>query len=331
MSQQRLRELLQTQLDDLQGQGALQARTPAARPARARPSASAAATSSTSAPTTTSASPIIPTSSPPRTDGLKQLRLRHGVGPLHLRHPGHAQAARSSHRPLPRQGRRDPLQLLLGRQRRPVRDDPRRGRRHPQRRAEPRQHHRRRPPVQGEALPLQELRHGRPRTRLEGSEGQPAAADRDRRRLLDGRRPGAAAGHLRPGRPATTPSSWSTTATPPASSAPAAAARRSSSACLDRIDIITSTLGKTLGGAAGGFTCAAAESRRLSCGSARGRTSSPTPLPPPIVMAAHEGAGADRQQQRPARPAARQRAAACAPAWKRRASRSSRASIRSCR
>src|SRR2546421_12855647 len=29
--------------------------------------------------------------------------------------------------------------------------------------------------------------------------------------------------------------------------------------CLDRVDIITSTLGKTLGGAAGGFTCAGAE------------------------------------------------------------------------
>ena len=84
----------------------------------------------------------------------------------------------------------------------------------------------------------------------EGGEGLPAPADRHRRRLLDGRRPGAAAGHLRPGRPATTPWSWSTTATPPASSAPAAAARAEELGVLDRIDIITSTLGKTLGGAA---------------------------------------------------------------------------------
>ena len=45
---------------------------------------------------------------------------------------------------------------------------------------------------------------------------------------------------------------------------------------LDRIDIITSTLGKALGGAAGGFTCAGPR-WSTCCVSARGRISSPTP------------------------------------------------------
>jgi glycine C-acetyltransferase len=54
---------------------------------------------------------------------------------------------------------------------------------------------------------------------------------------------------------------------------------------LGRVDIITSTLGKALGGASGGFT---AVGRRSStcCASARGPTCSPTPWPPPLVAAA---------------------------------------------
>ena len=55
-----------------------------------------------------------------------------------------------------------------------------------------------------------------------------------------------------------------------------AAARAEQLGVLDRIDIITSTLGKTLGGAAGGFTTGHAESRRLAAATARGRTCSPT-------------------------------------------------------
>ena len=113
-----------------------------------------------------------------------------------------AQATGIGRRALPRQGRRHPLQLVLGRQRRSVRDDSRRRGRHPLRRAEPRQHHRRRSPVQGATLPLSARRHGRTgKSTARGAE-LPAAADRDRRRLLDGRRPGEAAGHLRPGRQA---------------------------------------------------------------------------------------------------------------------------------
>ena len=96
---------------------------------------------------------------------------------------------------LPRHGGHDPLRLLLRRQWRPVRDAARRGGRDHFRRAEPCLDHRRRPALQGEALPLRQQRHGRPGGQAEGGAGQPLPADRDRRRLLDGRhhrRPAAA-------------------------------------------------------------------------------------------------------------------------------------------
>jgi glycine C-acetyltransferase len=54
---------------------------------------------------------------------------------------------------------------------------------------------------------------------------------------------------------------------------------------LDRVDIITSTLGKTLGGAAGGFTCARAEVVDLLRQRSRPYLFSNS-LPPPIVKAA---------------------------------------------
>ncbi len=54
---------------------------------------------------------------------------------------------------------------------------------------------------------------------------------------------------------------------------------------LDRIDIITSTLGKTLGGAAGGFTCARAEVVEMLRQRSRTYLFS-NALPPPIVKAA---------------------------------------------
>ena len=54
---------------------------------------------------------------------------------------------------------------------------------------------------------------------------------------------------------------------------------------LDRIDILTSTLGKTLGGAAGGFTCARQEVIDLLRQRSRPYLFS-NALPPPIVMAA---------------------------------------------
>jgi glycine C-acetyltransferase len=53
---------------------------------------------------------------------------------------------------------------------------------------------------------------------------------------------------------------------------------------LDRIDIITSTLGKTLGGAAGGFTCAGAEVVQMLRQRSRPYLFS-NAVPPPIVLA----------------------------------------------
>jgi glycine C-acetyltransferase len=54
---------------------------------------------------------------------------------------------------------------------------------------------------------------------------------------------------------------------------------------LERIDILTSTLGKTLGGAAGGFTCACAEVVEMLRQRSRPYLFS-NAVPPPIILAA---------------------------------------------
>ena len=74
---------------------------------------------------------------------------------------------------------------------------------------------------------------------------------------------------------------------------------------LDRIDILTSTLGKTLGGGTGGFTCARKEIVELLRQRSRPYLFS-NALPPPIVMAADCRPDLDRRERRPPRPAARQ-------------------------
>jgi glycine C-acetyltransferase len=56
--------------------------------------------------------------------------------------------------------------------------------------------------------------------------------------------------------------------------------------CLDRIDIITSTLGKALGGAAGGFTCGGREMVEFLRQRSRPYLFS-NAVPPPIIRAAH--------------------------------------------
>jgi glycine C-acetyltransferase len=57
--------------------------------------------------------------------------------------------------------------------------------------------------------------------------------------------------------------------------------------CLDRVDILTSTLGKTLGGAAGGFTCGGADVVEFLRQRSRPYLFSNS-LPPPIVMGAQK-------------------------------------------
>ena len=142
---------------------------------------------STSAPTTTSASRATPSSLEAAHRGARRVGLRDVERALHLRHAGAAPRARESDRRLPRDGGRDPLRGLLRRERRRLRAAARRRRRDRHRPAQPRLDHRRRAAVQGEALRLRERRHGRPRGQAEGGAGLPLPADRDRRRLLDGR------------------------------------------------------------------------------------------------------------------------------------------------
>ena len=66
---------------------------------------------------------------------------------------------------------------------------------------------------------------------------------------------------------------------------------------LERVDIITSTLGKTLGGAAGGFTCGRAEVVEFLRQRSRPYLFS-NALPPPIVMAALKALELVGQQRR---------------------------------
>ena len=82
-------------------------------------------------------------------------------------------------------------------------------------------------------------------------DGARFTADRHRRRLLDGRHHRRPAGDLRPRRRATTRWSWSTTATPPASSGAQGRGTPSIAGVAGRVDILTGTLGKALGGAIG--------------------------------------------------------------------------------
>ena len=101
---------------------------------------------------------------------------------------------------LPRHRGHDPLRLLLRCQRRSLRDAARAGGRGHLRRAQPRLDHRRDPAVQGPALPLRELRHGRAGSAPAGHVRGAPAADRHRRRVLDGRLRREARPDLRPRR-----------------------------------------------------------------------------------------------------------------------------------
>ena len=101
-------------------------------------------------------------------NGLASVRFICGTQEPH-------KAAREGDLRVPGHRGHDPLFLVLGCQRRAVRDDPgRRGRGH-LRRAEPRLDHRRHPALQGQAAALQEQRHGRPRGQAPGSRATPGS------------------------------------------------------------------------------------------------------------------------------------------------------------
>ena len=132
--------------------------------------------------------------------GARAVGLRDGVGALHLRHPGGAPRARAAAGGVPGQRGRDPLRLVLRRQRRPLRGAARPRRRGHLRRAQPRLDHRRHPPVQGAPAAVRKRRHGRARGAPRGVGRRPPPPDRDRRRVLDGRLLRQPARDLRPGR-----------------------------------------------------------------------------------------------------------------------------------
>ncbi len=127
----------------------------------------------------------------------RPLRLRHGLGALHLRHADRAPRARAPAVGLPRHRGHDPLLLLLRRERRTVRDDDGRAGRDHLGCAESREHHRRHPPVEGEAAALRQRRPRPARGAARRGAGRAHAPRRDRRRVLDGRHDRAARGHLR--------------------------------------------------------------------------------------------------------------------------------------
>ena len=132
------------------------------------------------------------------TGRARSMGLRHGLGAIHLRDASRAQIARRRAEQISSHRRQHPLFQLLRREWRSFRDAARRGRRCHQRRAEPREHRRRHPPLQGEALSLPQQRHARPRSEAGGGEfgGRPLQVDRHRRRLFDGRHHRRPAFHL---------------------------------------------------------------------------------------------------------------------------------------
>ena len=125
-------------------------------------------------------------SGPCRSRELREMGLRPGLRPIHLRHAADSQGPGGGRHEVPRHGRHDHLRLLLRRQRRPVRDPHGRAGRHHQRPVKPRQHHRRRPPVQGPATALQQQRHEGPRRAAQVRPVLAIPPDRHRRRLLHG-------------------------------------------------------------------------------------------------------------------------------------------------
>ena len=145
------------------------------------------------------------------------------------------------------------------RQHRPVRDPARRRRRHNQRRAEPRLHHRRCAPVPRPAQGLQARRHDRPGSPAEGDSVRPVPNDRDRRRWF------SMQGDIAPlDQICDLADRYDALVMVDDSHAtgfmgPNGLGSPDEMGVMDRIDVLTSTMGKALGGASGGFTTGKAE------------------------------------------------------------------------
>ena len=139
-------------------------------------------------------------------------------------------------------------------------------------------------PLEGSPLPLQKQRHGRPGVETPRGSRRPLPPRGHRRRVFDGRNHRQPARHLRSGRQVRRAGHWSTTRTPSASWVRADAARRNTTAWTDRVDIVTGTLGKALGGASGGYTSGRREIVELLRQRSRPYLFSNT-LAPPIVGA----------------------------------------------
>jgi glycine C-acetyltransferase len=80
---------------------------------------------------------------------------------------------------------------------------------------------------------------------------------------------------------------------------------------MGRVDVVSSTLGKALGGSAGGFVRRQGDRGRC-CASARGPTSSRNTVPPPIVAATIACIDCSRRHDRAARQARGEHACASA-------------------
>ena len=109
-------------------------------------------------------------------DGPRHARLRHVVGALHLRHPGHPPRAREQAHRVPRHRGHAALPVLHGRQRRRLRGGPERAGRDDRRPPGARLDRRRHAAVQGDAGHLQALRHGAPRGEAAASTRTSASA-----------------------------------------------------------------------------------------------------------------------------------------------------------
>ena len=110
-----------------------------------------------------------------------------------------------------------------------------------------------------QALPLRQFGHERARGPPQGGgRGRRALqAHRHRRRVLDGRIRRQAQGDLRARRPLWRAGAWSTTATRPGISGEKGRGTPALTGAGNRVDIVTGTFGKTLGGGMGGFVAAA--------------------------------------------------------------------------